>query len=151
MDDDSFKQDGVGRWPFGHFVEQLIHDVFYPIWELRHGSIMAPREILTHQAPSTGVFMPDLASEDSWYSDFGKDSEPCLKRQKSEDASGQLLNGEPSCCKELNPGVGVKYEIKYEGALSHPSHGIETNVQNFVTVKVEAESSVDGSYFSVPK
>ncbi|KAL4188800.1 hypothetical protein AMTRI_Chr08g162230 [Amborella trichopoda] len=77
-----------------------------------------------------------------------EDSEPCLKRQKSEDASGQLLNGEPSCCKELNPGVGVKYEIKYEGALSHPSHGIETNVQNFVTVKVEAESSVDGSYFS---
>ncbi|XP_011621494.1 TATA-binding protein-associated factor BTAF1 isoform X1 [Amborella trichopoda] len=174
MDDDSFIQDGVGRWPFGHFVEQLIHDVFDPIWDVRHGSIMALREILTHQAASAGVFMPDLASEDSWYSDFGskinmtstmkrdreidlniqcsvEDSEPCLKRQKSEDESGQLLNGEPSCCRELNPGVGVKYDIKYEDALSHPSHGIENNVQNMVTVKVEAESSVDGSYFQCPK
>ena len=29
-EDDTFEHDGDGSWPFHHFVEQLIHDMFDP-------------------------------------------------------------------------------------------------------------------------
>ena len=31
------------------------------VWEVRHGSVMALREIFTQQGASAGVFMPDLS------------------------------------------------------------------------------------------
>ena len=31
------------------------------IWEVRRGSVIGLREILTHQGASAGVFMPDLS------------------------------------------------------------------------------------------
>lgn len=34
----------------------------YSVWEVRHGSIMALREILTHHGASAGVIMPDVSS-----------------------------------------------------------------------------------------
>ena len=74
-DEDSLEHDGDGRWPFHSFFEQLILDIFdtgkrfFPpstilfliVWEVRHGSVMALREIFTQQGASAGVFMPDLS------------------------------------------------------------------------------------------
>uniref|UniRef100_A0A7N2MU09 Uncharacterized protein n=1 Tax=Quercus lobata TaxID=97700 RepID=A0A7N2MU09_QUELO len=74
-DEDSLEHDGDGRWPFHSFFEQLILDIFDPgkrffppstilfliVWEVRHGSVMALREIFTQQGASTGVFMPKKA------------------------------------------------------------------------------------------
>ncbi|XP_031406931.1 TATA-binding protein-associated factor BTAF1 [Punica granatum] len=59
-DDDNSDADVDGLWPFRGFVEQLILDMFDPVWEVRHGSLMALREILTHHGASAGVFMPDM-------------------------------------------------------------------------------------------
>ncbi|KAL1362643.1 hypothetical protein HN51_010870 [Arachis hypogaea] len=59
-DDDGLDHDGDGQWPFHTFVEQLIIDMFDPVWEIRHGSVMALREILTHQGASAGVLKHDL-------------------------------------------------------------------------------------------
>ncbi|XP_047337513.1 TATA-binding protein-associated factor BTAF1 [Impatiens glandulifera] len=59
-DEDLIDHDGDGTWPFHNFVEQLIIDMFDPIWEVRHGSVMALREILTYQGACSGVFMPEL-------------------------------------------------------------------------------------------
>lgn len=61
MNEDSFESEGDGRWPFRGFVEQLILDMFDPVWEVRHGSVMAMREILTHHGGSAAVYFPDLS------------------------------------------------------------------------------------------
>lgn len=60
LDEDNIDNNGNGRWPFHGFVEQLILDMFDPGWEVRHGSVMALREILTHQGASAGVCVPDF-------------------------------------------------------------------------------------------
>lgn len=59
--EDHLEQDGGGRWPFLSFLEQIILEIFDPVWEVRHGSVMALREILTHQGASIGVVIPDLS------------------------------------------------------------------------------------------
>ncbi|CAN4128279.1 unnamed protein product [Withania somnifera] len=59
-DEDGLEYDGDKIWPFQSFVEQLILDMFDPLWEVRHGSVMAMREILTHQGANAGVIFPDL-------------------------------------------------------------------------------------------
>ncbi|KAJ6975056.1 hypothetical protein NC653_031024 [Populus alba x Populus x berolinensis] len=51
----TWSNDGGGRWPFHGFVEQLIVDMFDPVWEVRHGSVMALREIVTHHGGSAGL------------------------------------------------------------------------------------------------
>lgn len=129
-DEDSNEHDGSGAWPFSNFVEQLIHDIFDPVWEVRHGAIMALREILTHQGSCAAVFMPDLSSDLSWLigpnlenasSSVKRDRaidlnlemdeyETDLKRHKSEDEPN--LNGsEISPLATSNSGVGhVKVE-----------------------------------------
>ncbi|PKA51093.1 putative chromatin-remodeling complex ATPase chain [Apostasia shenzhenica] len=69
VDEDHNEHDEGGKWPFQHFVEQLIYDMFDSTWEVRHGSIMALREVLTHQGAYAGVFYPDLSSDISWFVD----------------------------------------------------------------------------------
>nr|GEU67682.1 TATA-binding protein-associated factor BTAF1 isoform X1 [Tanacetum cinerariifolium] len=107
-DEDSGEQEKDGTWPFHNIVEQLILDIFDPVWEVRHGSVMALREILTHQGGCAGVLMSDnncdtvvqTESDDKLGNavkserriDLNmqmktEESEPNLKRQKSEDAS----------------------------------------------------------------
>ncbi|XP_057544192.1 TATA-binding protein-associated factor BTAF1 [Amaranthus tricolor] len=61
-DEDGVEHEGDGHWPFHGFVEQLLVDMFDPIWEVRHGSIMALREILTYQGSYAGVSMTDSSS-----------------------------------------------------------------------------------------
>ena len=120
-DESSLELDNTGGWPFRHFVDQLIHDMFDPskfvrivfpvslflevnilmnassisVWEVRHGAIMALREILTHHGASVGVYMPDLDSDISWIPEVEigsmkreeidlNESEPQSKRPKFE-------------------------------------------------------------------
>ncbi|CAM6099985.1 unnamed protein product [Calypogeia fissa] len=65
VDEDSNEADGDGRWPFGYFVELLILDMFDSVWEIRHGSIMALREILSTQAASAAVTVPVLDKQET--------------------------------------------------------------------------------------
>ncbi|KAH9607137.1 hypothetical protein KSS87_005065, partial [Heliosperma pusillum] len=58
-DDDGVEHEGEDNWAFHGFVERLLVDMFDPVWELRHGSIMALREILTYQGAYAGVSMND--------------------------------------------------------------------------------------------
>ncbi|CBI40030.3 unnamed protein product, partial [Vitis vinifera] len=66
VDEDNFDHDGDGRWPFHSFVEQLLLDMFDPVWEIRHGSVMALREILTHQGASAGLMNLIKVARHSW-------------------------------------------------------------------------------------
>ncbi|XP_057836707.2 TATA-binding protein-associated factor BTAF1 isoform X2 [Cryptomeria japonica] len=103
------------------------------IWEIRHGSIMALREILSYQAASAGVFLPDLNTKGAWYTDLeeGKKNNPLkrereieidlnvglnledymseAKRIKIEHHSAEFLT-EIDPEKELKPGILVKQE-----------------------------------------
>ncbi|XP_058072193.1 TATA-binding protein-associated factor BTAF1 [Magnolia sinica] len=185
VDEESSEHDGNGRWPFRHFVEQLIHDMFDPIWEVRHGSIMALREILTHQGASAGVFMPDLGSESSWGSEVEdklnlnstakrareidlnmqfsvSESEPSMKRPKSEDFSSPFISrvasrekekledfSSPlestvaSGDKEMDVGVFLKFE---DGAWSS-TPGLVNGGLTVAPGKLEPDSCLDGFHF----
>eukprot|EP01018_Ginkgo_biloba_P007683 Gb_19667 [translate_table: standard] len=132
LDEDGLEQPSDGRWPFRYFVEQLLHDMFDPIWEIRHGSIMALREILSYQAASAGVFLPDLNSEDPWgieieenkksnslkrerdidlNLDFNLDDHPPeTKRPKTENISSEFVSMNMGAEKELNLGIFLKLE-----------------------------------------
>lgn len=84
------------------------------VWEIRHGSVMALREILTHQGARAGVFMPNLHCDGGLFSEPkdkciknimkrereidlniqvpAEESELILKRPKLEDLSVPLLD-----------------------------------------------------------
>ncbi|XP_078440415.1 ROOT GROWTH DEFECTIVE 3 isoform X2 [Wolffia australiana] len=132
--------DGTGGWPFHLFVEQLIHDMFDPIWEVRHGAIMALRETLTHQGASVGVYMPDLESDISWIPDMGIESlkkekvgvdecdEPPSKRSKLEDQpSEKVLDGD-----RVNAEMRIKIEPESEknAIVLAPGNVIDTEDDN---------------------
>ncbi|KAF3783221.1 TATA-binding protein-associated factor, partial [Nymphaea thermarum] len=153
-DHENSEQEGFGRWPFSHFAEQLIHDMFDPIWEVRHGSVMALREILAHQAASAGVFVPDLDSEGWWSLQIDdKSGITGVKREREIDLNVQLLTTETqpvlkrqksesnmSTDMEVAQGMCLKSEddlsISNQGGLS------------IDPVKVEPELDSAGSYFS---
>ncbi|CAL2263435.1 unnamed protein product [Prunus armeniaca] len=90
-DEENFEHDGDGRWPFHSFVEQLILDMFDPVWEVRHGSVMALREILTHQGASAGVFMPDLNLDSAMFTELeNKYRSYTMKRERDIDLNMQV-------------------------------------------------------------
>ncbi|CAI9784721.1 unnamed protein product [Fraxinus pennsylvanica] len=84
-DEEGFENDGDGGWPFQSFVEQLLVDMFDLVWEVRHGSIMAPREILTYQGASAGILsqMSCKAASVSYLK--AKDDENTVKRERELD------------------------------------------------------------------
>lgn len=97
--DDDADHDGEGVWPFRNFVEQLILDMFDPVWEIRHGSVMALREILAHHGASAGVLLPnsgsavmpcELRDEGSICSSEDKNLTSTLKRDRSIDLNMQI-------------------------------------------------------------
>ncbi|XP_073120900.1 TATA-binding protein-associated factor BTAF1 [Henckelia pumila] len=119
-DDDNIENDGDGGWPFQSFVEQLLIDIFDPVWEVRHGSIMALREILTYQGACAGILLPEFSCAGS--SGFNlenvrreretnfdlqvsaDDSEPVLKRPKLEDVSSSVvesIDGDLNACSKI--------------------------------------------------
>lgn len=86
-DEDGFEHEGDGVWPFHGFVEQLIIDMFDPVWEVRHGSIMALREILTYQGGYAGVSMSESKFGDQA---FDKKVSFSLKREREIDLNLQV-------------------------------------------------------------
>ncbi|KAG2617033.1 hypothetical protein PVAP13_3NG178092 [Panicum virgatum] len=130
MDEDNLEYSENGRWPFQQFVDQLIHDMFDPIWEVRHGTIMALREILTHQGACAGVYFPDLSLPSAILDVF--------KRHK----------------KEQNPSESMYMD--YDKEMFNDGHSkTEANLSNVPTlstgelssahVKVEPDFCVDDS------
>ncbi|XP_043695072.1 TATA-binding protein-associated factor BTAF1-like isoform X1 [Telopea speciosissima] len=172
LDEDGFENDGDGRWPFHNFVEQLILDMFDPSWEVRHGSIMALREILTHQGSSAGVYLPDLCSKNVWPVDFEdkidlsntkrereidlsktkreqeidlniqvglEESEPSLKRQKTEHVLCETISIMSSVNKDIDLDACVKVEDGvWRSIPGHINGGFDIGL-----VKMEQEACVD--------
>ncbi|OMO61314.1 SNF2-related protein [Corchorus olitorius] len=161
-DEDSSDHDGDGRWPFRSFVEQLILDMFDPVWEIRHGSVMALREILTHHGASAGIYLPDLNSDvalylevkDIDYSSKVKrereidlnmqvspyESEPNLKRPKFEDGSFPVMDKMVSA----SPHGGFDVAVKMENAACTKPSGQFNGQHDVSNMKIETEFDHDG-------
>ncbi|KAB2614179.1 TATA-binding protein-associated factor BTAF1-like [Pyrus ussuriensis x Pyrus communis] len=143
--EEKVEHDGEGRWPFHSFVEELILDMFDPVWEVRHGSVMALREILTHQGVSAGVFMPDLSLEgamfveleNKWTSSTMKrdreidlnmqvpidESEPELKKPKFEDVTSPFMDTMVSASKSGDFDVSMQGEPFMDTMVSASKSG----------------------------
>ncbi|KAJ6433975.1 hypothetical protein OIU84_017647 [Salix udensis] len=156
-EEDNLEHDGDGRWPFHGFVEQLIVDMFDPVWEVRHGSVMALREILTHHGGSAGLVVPDLSLDaldelrERDYSNAIKrereidlnlqvltdENEPNPKRHKSEDASYQTTDTMVSTSNLGSSDIGVKLE---HSEWNLPGGQVNSQVDVASCVKMEPES-----------
>ncbi|TYH92599.1 hypothetical protein ES332_A13G193200v1 [Gossypium tomentosum] len=156
-DEDSSDHDGDGRWPFRSFVEQLILDMFDPVWEIRHGSVMALREILTHHGGSAGVYLPDLNSDDALFLEVKDieypskikrereidlnmqvspdELEPNLKKPKIEDEPFLVLDKVPSADQHGGFDVAIKIE---DSAWTFPS-GQFDGQHDISSMKMETE------------
>ena len=132
------------------------------VWEIRHGSVMALREILTHQGASAGVFMPDLSwdsalfveLEDKGISNTMKREreidlnmqvssdglQPDLKKPKFEDVSSSAMANIVSSSEVGNFDVCMKIDHGWNLPL-----GLDNGQLNVTPVKVEPESFLDGA------
>lgn len=161
-DEDNTENDVDGQWPFRSFVEQLILDMFDPVWEIRHGCVMALREILTHHGASAGVYAPDLNSDGDLnieienIDDLGMNkrereidlntqvsvdgSEPNLKKPKVEDTSSEMMD------KPLPSGldIGSDFKMRDEGDTGCSGEVHVNDNLDVSSVKIETESSNDG-------
>eukprot|EP00250_Pteridium_aquilinum_P022032 c25285_g1_i2 orf=410-6568(-) len=94
LNEDVAGQSGDGHWPFCNIVEQLMHDMFDSVWEIRHGSIMALREILSVQAACAAVDVVDFNVElcgEADLDDDTKDTVAVLKRENEIDLNVGLV------------------------------------------------------------
>ncbi|KAM2356475.1 hypothetical protein ACFX1X_005571 [Malus domestica] len=108
--EEKIEHDGEGRWPFQSFAEQLILDMFDQVWEVRHGSVMALREILTHQGASAGAFISDLSLEGAMIGELeNKCTSSTMKRDREIDLNMQVPIDEYE--RELK-------KLKFEGVTS---------------------------------
>ncbi|XP_028062054.1 TATA-binding protein-associated factor BTAF1-like [Camellia sinensis] len=191
-DEDNFEHDGDGGWPFHNFVEQLIVDMFDPgkllcilfcnfdlpvlfllnksfsdymlsVWEVHHGSVMALREILTHQGACAGVYMLDLSSDDPFSKTKDKGLEVTVKREREIDFNMQVPADEiepnlkrPKVEDSWSPltvtstiisasgddkfDACVKVEDSERNLSAAPTNG----ELNFSSVKIEPQSCTDG-------
>lgn len=143
-DEESSEHEKDGTWPFHNIVEQLILDIFDPVWEVRHGSVMALREILTHQGGCAGVLTSDncddvslTESEDKIKSGIKREreidlnmqittdeTEPVLKRQKSEVASIDQIDELPSTSE-----IGSNLSVQTNGEIMESSVKVEPKTE----------------------
>ncbi|KVH91540.1 hypothetical protein Ccrd_006435 [Cynara cardunculus var. scolymus] len=120
-DEDVPEHEKDGTWPFHNIVEQLILDIFdpgkllvidvhcssftilpthnvlrlmLPVWEVRHGSVMALREILTHQGGCAGVLMPDNSCDGILLPESGDKMKSAVKREREIDLNMQIMSDE---------------------------------------------------------
>ncbi|PON37204.1 Coatomer beta subunit [Parasponia andersonii] len=167
-DEDNFEHERDGFWPFHSFVEQLLLDMFDPVWEVRHGSVMALREILTHQGASAGVFMPDLSMDGTQFFHLEDGSvlhrmkrerereidlnmqgpteefEPNPKMPKFSDVSSPWMDTMVVASNDCNPDISIKVE---DGRCDLPSEPI-IDFSNVSSVKVEPDSYLDTTSYS---
>ena len=133
------------------------------IWEVRRGSVIGLREILTHQGASAGVFMPDLSWDGALFVELedkgisntmGREREreidlnmqvssdglrSDLKRPKFEDVSSSAMANIISSCEVGNFDVCMKVDHGW----NLPS-GLDNGQLNATSVKVDLESFLDG-------
>ncbi|KAH6823556.1 ROOT GROWTH DEFECTIVE 3 [Perilla frutescens var. hirtella] len=160
-DEESFENDGDGGWPFQTFVEQLLVDMFDPVWEVRHGSIMALREILTYQGASAGILIPEVSCRSLSVSNLKvedndttikrereidlnlqvplDESEPILKRPKIEDAAFPISESS-------NADLEICMKVDEEGPILTAGANGEVDI-NFV--KVESQPGIESAYHSI--
>lgn len=157
--EDDMEPDADGRWPFHSFVEQLILDMFDPAWEIRHGSVMALREILMLHGGSAGVSTAEFSSDNGF--DLNEDLtkvtrekeidlnmqfsvnelEPLRKRPKIEDPSKSFVGNTV-----LEPMVSDYENSVKDEEVESLLPPVKVNGQvNFISTKAEPESSIDGS------
>ncbi|GMH10882.1 hypothetical protein Nepgr_012723 [Nepenthes gracilis] len=105
VDEDTIEHDGDERWPFHSFVEQLLVDIFDPVWEVRHGSLMALREILAHQGACAGVYAIDLTSGNQAVNSLNDRDNLPLKREVENDLDIQVI-GDESGRNSKRPKIG---------------------------------------------
>ncbi|KAJ4895796.1 TATA-binding protein-associated factor BTAF1 [Raphanus sativus] len=157
--EDDMELDADGRWPFHSFAEQLILDMFDPAWEIRHGSVMALREILMLHGGSAGVSTEEFSSDNGFdlKEDLTKitrekeidlnvqfsvnELEPLRKRPKIEDPSKSFIGNTVLEVMKNDYDNSVKdEEVEF---LLPP---VKVNGQiNFGSTKAEPESSIDDS------
>ncbi|XP_024995826.1 TATA-binding protein-associated factor BTAF1 isoform X6 [Cynara cardunculus var. scolymus] len=65
-----------------------------PVWEVRHGSVMALREILTHQGGCAGVLMPDNSCDGILLPESGDKMKSAVKREREIDLNMQIMSDE---------------------------------------------------------
>uniref|UniRef100_A0A0D3BY47 Helicase C-terminal domain-containing protein n=1 Tax=Brassica oleracea var. oleracea TaxID=109376 RepID=A0A0D3BY47_BRAOL len=158
-EDDIIEPDVDGRWPFHNFVEQLILDMFDPAWEIRHGSVMALREILMLHGGSAGVSTAEFSSDNGFElkevlnkvtqekeidlnMQFSVDDlEPLRKRPKIEDPSKSFIDN------TVLEAMGSDFDINVKDEdVEFLVPPVEVNGQiDSSSIKVEPKSSVDGS------
>ncbi|KAM0844017.1 hypothetical protein ACQ4PT_057332 [Festuca glaucescens] len=164
-DEDNIEYSDNGRWPFQQFVDQLILDMFDPIWEVRHGTIMALREILTHQGACAGVYFPDLSSpladlddktdSDSLKRPHGIDLnedidveqlEPVLKRHKKDEPNSSEIMHEPDVEsteeEKSNPSEIMDVDLDKKLVNADDSKA-ETGLSNVLTISSVEPNSAD--------
>ncbi|GFP81580.1 tata-binding protein-associated factor btaf1 [Phtheirospermum japonicum] len=161
-DDECLENDGDGGWPFQNFVEQLLVDMFDPVWEVRHGSIMALREILTYQGGSAGIIMSEVGGCGASVSNLeDKNNESAIKRESNEseikrereiDLNMQVSPDESEPVPKrpkIEDGAheDVDVCIKVDDGRQIPAmHNGEIAVS---FVKVESQSGIESAYHSI--
>lgn len=168
-EEDNLEHDGDGRWPFHGFVEQLIVDMFDPVWEVRHGSVMALREIVTHHGGSAGLVVPDLSLDGALdelrereYSNAIKrereidlnlqvltdEFDPNPKRHKSEDVSSQTMDMMVSTSNLGSSDICVKLE---HSGWNLPVGQVNSQVDIVSCVKMDPESYPNDASYSAER
>ncbi|TQD70014.1 hypothetical protein C1H46_044453 [Malus baccata] len=174
--EEKIEHDGEGRWPFQSFAEQLILDMFDQVWEVRHGSVMALREILTHQGASAGAFIPDLSLEGAMIGELENkctsstmkrdreidlnmqvpidESEPELKKLKFEDVTSPFVDTMVSSSKCGDFDVSIQVEdsrckspsAQVNGQLHFSSVKVDPCEQLAQTTELKGQSHNKGSF-----
>ncbi|CAI9108802.1 OLC1v1008493C4 [Oldenlandia corymbosa var. corymbosa] len=161
-EDDNVANEDEGVWPFQSFVEQLLLDIFDPVWEVRHGSIMALREILSYQGASAGIIMTELNSDtvsrptleyigeentrkrsmDLNLQTMGDECQPTFKRPKIEVLAYQLSDTVTTFSKDENLGVHMSVDPALHLPVEH------ANGESALTIKEEGvlQPDVDGAW-----
>lgn len=133
---------------FDSLCEILPSDPF-SVWEVRHGSIMALREILTYQGASAGILMPGARCPGVSVSNLeDKDSELTMKRERDIDLNLQVSLDDPepvskrpkfeeASSPRSNPGDAC------EGADATSAHA--NGITDASAVKVESQSDINCS------
>ncbi|XP_062108319.1 TATA-binding protein-associated factor BTAF1-like isoform X2 [Humulus lupulus] len=151
------------------FIQILPHcnRLISQVWEVRHGSVMALREILTHQGASAGVFMPDLSFdgaqffqlEDEFVSHRMKrereidlnmqgptdEFEPNMKMPKFTDVSSPWVDTMTIANIDCNSDINIKVE---DGSMCDLLAEPITELSNLSSVKVESDSHLDTTLYS---
>ena len=76
----------------------VINQMLLLVWEVRHGSVMALREILAHQGASAGVFKPDSSMGGTLFIELEDKSIPNILKREREIGLNMQVSTACVCC-----------------------------------------------------